>query len=100
MKGTYWDWIKMITNTEKLEKLLAPILKNIELEEWFRKTTAMLHKLLDTFQGNPDTEWWSHILSFNKRWGSGWMIDFLNAGVAETLKDFPSGVVSVPLQIV
>jgi len=27
------------------------------------------------------------------------MIDFLNAGRAETLKDFPSGVVSVPLEI-
>jgi hypothetical protein len=106
MKGTEQDWIKMITNTKKLEKLLAPILKNIELEEWFRKTIVMLWKLLETFQGNPDTEWWSHILSFNKtygsgsrQWWSGWMIEFLNAGYAETLKDFPSGVVSVPLKI-
>jgi len=106
MKGTEQDWIKMIANTKNLEELLAPILKHIGLEEWFRKTIAMLWKLLDTFKGNPDTDWWSHILSFNKRygsgarqWWSGWMIDFLNAGSAETLKDFPSGVVSVPVKI-
>jgi len=106
MKGTEQDWTKMIADTKKLEQLLAPILKHIGLEEWFRKTIAMLRKLLDTFKGNPDTDWWSHILSFNRRygsgarsWWSGWMIDFLNAGDAETLKDFPSGVVSVPLKI-
>ena len=41
----------------------------------------MLGKLLDTFEGNPDVEWWSHILSWNGRYGSvernswsGWMI--------------------------
>jgi len=106
MKGTEQDWIKMISDIKKLEELLAPILQHIGLEEWFRTTIVMLHKLLDTYQGNPDTDWWSHILSFNKRygsgarqWWSGWMIDFLNAGCAEKFHDFPSGVVSVPLRI-
>jgi len=106
MKGTEQDWIKMITDAKKLEKLLVPILEDIGLVEWFRKTIAMLQKLLETFQGNPDTEWWSHILSYNhtygsgaRAWWSGWMIDFLNAGSAEKFKDFPSGVVSVPLKI-
>jgi len=106
MRGTEQDWIKIITKTKKLEELLLPILGIIGLEEWFRKTIAMLNKLHDTFQGNPDTEWWSQILSFNKRYGSGarqswsgWMIDLLNAGRAETLEDFPSGVVFVPLEI-
>merc|ERR1719320_1662496 len=106
MKGTEQDWFKMITDTERLEKLLAPIMKDIGLKTWFNKTIAMLHKLLHTFWGYPDTVWWSHILSFNEmygsgasQWWSGWMIDFLNAGHAEKLKDFPSGVVSVPLRI-
>jgi len=106
MKGTEQDWIKMITDTKKLDKLLVPILEDIGLEEWFRKTIAMLQKLLETFQGNPDTKWWSHILSFNRtygsgarRWWSGWMIDFLNVRGAESFKAFPSGVVSVPLKI-
>jgi len=106
MKGTEQDWIKMITDTKKLDKLLVPIMEDIGLEEWFRKTIAMLQKLLETFQGNPDTEWWSHILSFNstygsgaRDWWSGWMIDFLNASGAESFKAFPSGVVSVPLKI-
>jgi len=106
MKGTDQDWIKIINKTMKLQKLLSPILKDLGLLKWFGQTIDMLKKLLDTFQRNPDTEWWSHILSYNKtygsgarQWWSGWMIDFLNAGKAETLKDFPSGVVSVPLEI-
>jgi len=106
MRGTEQDWIKIITKTKSLQKLLLPILKTIGLEKWFRKTISMLHKLLGTFQRNPNTEWWSHILSFNRtygsgarEWWSGWMIDFLNAGCAEKLMDFPSGVVSVPLEI-
>ena len=38
-------------------------------------------------RGNPDVEWWSHVLSWNetygsgaRSWWSGWMIDFLMAG--------------------
>ena len=45
-------------------------------------------------------EWWSHILSWNERygsgereWWSGWIIDFLRAGDAEKPKHFQSGVV-------
>jgi len=66
MRGTEQDWIKMIAKTKQLEDLLAPIMKNIGLKKWFRKTIIMLRKLLDTFQGNPDTKWWSHILSFER----------------------------------
>ena len=62
---------------------------------------------MNTFEGNPDKEWWGHILSWNetyrsgaRSWWSGWMIDFLMAGKAEKPKDFQSGVVSVPLKII
>ena len=76
----------------------------IGLEKWFGTTKTMLRKLLETFEGNPDVEWWSHILSWNEKngsgsreWWSGWMIDFLMSDKAEKPKDFQSGVVSVPL---
>ena len=43
-----------------------------------------------TYKGEPDKEWWGHMLSWNVRhgsgarsWWSGWMIDFLMAGEAE-----------------
>ena len=71
---------------------------------------------------NPDVEWWSHVLSWNKTygsgarsWWSGWMIDFLMAGrwkviiaycfywfsqiSAEKPQNFQSGMMSVPVTI-
>ena len=58
------------------------------------------------FEGNPDKDWWGHILSWNQRygsgarkWWSGWIIDFLMAGEAEQPKHFQSGFVSVPIKM-
>ena len=107
MEGTKEDWQKLIDKTENLEKMLGPIMDEIRLGKWFDTTKAILRKLLETFEGNPDVEWWSHILSWNetygsgaREWWSGWMIDFLMAGKAEKPKDFQSGVVSVPLTLI
>merc|ERR1711935_485150 len=86
--------------------MLEPIISELKLPQWFTITLNILKKLVDTFEGNPDKEWWSHILSWNetygsgsRSWWSGWMIDFLMAGKAENPQDFQSGVVSVPLKI-
>ena len=50
---------------------------------------------MNTFEGNPDKEWWGHILSWNetygsgaRSWWSGWMIDFLMDGKLEKPRDF------------
>jgi len=106
MKGSKEDWEKLVNKTEELEKSLEAVLKEINIGDWFTKTKNILSKLLDTFNGNPDKVWWSHILSWNqiygsgaRSWWSGWMIDFLGAGRAENVTDFPSGTVSVPVNI-
>jgi len=106
MKGTKEDWEKLIEKTEALEKILSTVMEDVELGDWFRSTKQILSKLLDTFHGNPDKEWWGHILSWNQTYGSGsrswwdgWMIDFLKAGRAEKPSDFQSGTVSVPIHI-
>ena len=77
------------------------------MRKWFDETLKMLSKLAETFEGKPDKKWWSHILSWNERygsgereWWSGWMIDFLMAGQAEIPKHFQSGVVSTPLKLI
>ena len=107
MEGTKEDWQKLIDKTDNLKNLLQPIMTEIGLGEWFESTKVMLEKLLETFVGNPDVEWWSHILSWNRtygsgarQWWSGWMIDFLMAEPAEHPRDFQSGVVSVPLTLI
>merc|ERR1719510_2275698 len=86
MKGEREDWERLLNKTQELQTLLAPIMTELGLGSWFRQTATLAIKLLDTYDGQPDTEWWSHILSWTERNGSGfrsswdgWMIDFLRA---------------------
>ena len=71
MKGTQEDWEKLIEKLQSLEKILLPVMEDIELTEWFWSTKITMGKLLNTFQGSPDKELWGHILSWNQRYGSG-----------------------------
>jgi hypothetical protein len=55
----------------------------------------IFEELVNTFEGNPDKEWWGHILSWNetyrsgaRSWWSGWMIDFSMDGKLEKPRDF------------
>jgi len=106
MIGSLEDWLKLVDKTKNLQKMLEPIMSEIGLKKWFATTLNMLSKLVETFKGEPDKEWWGHILSWNilhgsggRHWWDGWLIDFLGNGVSEFPKDFQSGIVSVPLNI-
>jgi len=107
MLGTVVDWIKLVDKLDKLEYLLKPIMNDLEMAEWFGEAKGVLNKLLDTKRGNPDRDWWGHILSWNLNHGSGasefwsgWFPEFLMAkGAISDPKDFPRGLVSVPLII-
>jgi len=106
MTGSEEDWIQLAEKTKKLETLLMPIMEEIGLGNWFDGTHRTLANLLDTYRSNPDVEWWSHVLSWNRTygsgarsWWSGWMIDFLMAGSAEKPQNFQSGMMSVPVKI-
>ena len=107
MKGNEQDWIQLVTKTENLKLMLEPIMDELGLKSWFESTLTMLRKLLNTFEGNPDKDWWSHILSWDVSYGSGascnwsgWIIEFLRAGTGENPKNFQSGTVSVPLKLI
>jgi hypothetical protein len=107
MVGTDQDWEQLVEKTRRLRKLLNPVMEEVGLAEWFTKSLETLEKLLDTQQGKPDTEWWSHVLSWNalygsggRSWWDGWIIDFLKAPpYVERPTQFQSGVVSVPLKM-
>ena len=71
IKGSLEDWIKLKDKTENLQKMLDPIMSEIGLKKWFGTTLNMLAKLIETFKGGPDKEWWGHILSWNILHGSG-----------------------------
>ena len=91
----------------ELKKMLQPIHSKISLnEEWWMKVEIICDKLIETYRGNGDEEWWSKIFSFHQHgFGSspnvtydGWFIrDLLMNGSVKSLRNIPSGLVSVPL---
>ena len=107
MRGTQSDWEKLIQKLNLLEDQLRPIIKELELESWFTSTKLIFENLLKTFKGEANTKWWSHILCWNetygsggKQWFDGWFPDFLGCkNDPEGPNDFPSGLVTVPVNI-
>ena len=51
MKGTLEDWNDLLTKTENLKTMLAPVMEELLLEDWFKSTLNTLTKLIDTFKG-------------------------------------------------
>jgi len=105
MLGTEDDWSKLQSKLKILRTLLEPIENDLGLSsEWWILVEKVFRKLLSTYQGRPDKEWWSHIISYQNRFGSGergfwgWITDFLE-GTKNVIdiNEMASGLVSVPL---
>ena len=120
MRGTEGDWNHLILKLENLEKLLLPIKEQLDKSlppNWWKKVKNISQKLLETYQGNPDLEWWHNIIVKEKaekyvRWGSGgsrlmpyeatngWFLtDILGLYGAEDLSEIENPLVTVPLTI-
>ena len=98
----YDDWSKL---QSKLRTLLELIENELGLSsEWWDLVEKVFRELLATYQGRPDKEWWSHIISYQNRFGSGvpgyrgWITDFLE-GTKDLIDidEMASGLVSVPI---
>ena len=116
MKGTEDDWKKLLSKLKVLKTLLEPITDDIYLqEEWWSLVTKVFEKLLETYRGQPDEDWWSRIMTYERPYGSGsylssgpprfsgWVVEFLKGSVGNEIGilmgDFPSAIVTVPLGI-
>ena len=71
MLGLEEDWSHLMEKLDKLEQILKPIENVLMLADWFKTCKKVLMKLYDTFQGNPDCNWWSRIMSLKQPHGSG-----------------------------
>ena len=105
MLGTEDDWSKLQSKLKVLRTLLQPIENDLGLlSEWWDLVEKVFRELLSTYQGRPDKEWWSHIISYQNRFGSGeegyrgWITDFLeNTKDIIDINEMASGLVSVPI---
>ena len=95
----YDDWSKL---QSKLRTLLELIENELGLSsEWWDLVEKVFRELLATYQGRPNREWGSHIISYQKRFGSdahgyrGWITDFLED--LTDIDEMTAGLVSVPL---
>ena len=108
MEGELHDWIQIKDKFQMLQNLLTPIRDVIGIKEsWWTSVKNILDRLIETYNGNPDVEWWSHIFSKGHRYGSGlrtnyggWFIsDFLGLKGIENLNRLQNGIITVPMTI-
>merc|ERR1712212_124838 len=84
MKGSQLDWERLGSKITELRHTLKPIENAIELNNWWDKAESIASKLLDTYNGNPDKDWWSRIITHTRygsgssRFGGWFMVDLLN----------------------
>ncbi|CAB3987224.1 chitinase-3 1 isoform X1 [Paramuricea clavata] len=106
MLGTEEDWQKLLSKLEALKTLLEPIKNNLGLgNNWWSVIKDVFEKLLATYRGKPDYDWWSRIVTY-EGFGSGpsgytgWITKFMEmSDEPKELHEFTSGLVTVPLTI-
>lgn len=92
----------------QLKSLLTPIHEAIGLRDaWWSGVKEICDKLINTYNGAPDTDWWSRIFTHHENHGSGprdtydgWFISqLLGLGSVHSLKKLQNGIVTVPMEI-
>ena len=72
MKGTEKDWIDLGLKIKTLRTTLEPLegllsySDNRKVDNWWDEVEEIARKLLDTFRGNPNEDWWSKIITERK----------------------------------
>ncbi|XP_046857253.1 uncharacterized protein LOC124450655 [Xenia sp. Carnegie-2017] len=106
MLGTEEDWRKLIEKLDALQNLLKPIELELCLpQNWWKLAENIFKKLLATYCGEPDCEWWSKIVS-EENFGSGfrryegWIPRFMEkTEYSVRIDKFTGGLVTVPLTL-
>ena len=72
MLGSEEDWMKLSSKLKVLRTLLEPIENDLGLSsKWWDLVQKVFWNLQATYRGNPDEEWWSHIMSYQEEYSSG-----------------------------
>ena len=72
MLGSEEDWMKLSSKLKVLRTLLEPIENDLGLRsKWWDLVQKVFWNLQTTYQGHPDEDWWSHIMSYQEAYESG-----------------------------
>ena len=83
MLGNLEDWQQLIKKIDKLAELLYPLEEELQISGWLKHVRMVYVKLKETFEQNPDQDWWSRIISKvplgsgGQKKYEGWIIQFL-----------------------
>jgi len=105
MKGTLEDWVRLGNKFQWLRHRLSPISEEIGLSEhWWNAAEVVLARLLKTYKGDPDKNWWNQIIERREEdAGCGTIVEwdgwFLQDFLGEQIDDVKSSLLSVPLTI-
>ena len=87
MLGNLEDWQQLIMKIDKLAKLFSPLEKELKISGWLKHVRMVYVKLVETFERNPDQDWWSKIISKvplgsgRQTQYEGWLIQFLEGNI-------------------
>ncbi|GAQ90139.1 hypothetical protein KFL_006050020 [Klebsormidium nitens] len=65
LQGSLEDWHRLLAKARALRAL------EIGLDRWLDDLEPVLEKLIDTYSGNVDQDWWSRVLTGRESYGSG-----------------------------
>jgi hypothetical protein len=117
MKGTEQDWRKLHQKFKSMSRLMEPVKAELELSnltapgwrsqrvvDWWSSVDMVLGKLVDTYSGNPDLDWWKGIIKDESSGGCGGpVIDitgwFMSDLLVQSYEEAASGLGSVPLKL-
>lgn len=105
MMGERQDWVKLGLKLKELEAILEPINDDLGLNDWWSDVKEIFDKFVDTFDGNPDKDWWGKIISTHYRGSfskpmTGWFLTkLLRRHNIMYLREAKSDLITVPMNI-
>lgn len=110
MEGTLEDWKHLKEKVNLLRNILAPIHQVMGIEDrWWNNVDKICDRLITTFEGNVDADWWSRMFSTREGFVSGgkpptfyegWFItEFLGLQSIDSLSNLQNGIITVPMTL-
>ncbi len=102
-EGTLNDWNMLLTKTKKLKEYDV----NGNLNKYIDNLLPVLHKFIETYNGNVDVDWWNKIMNIthgrigsgSTSYVSGWILKFLNHQDKVDIGDISNYNIDVPVKL-